>query len=194
MTDNKMLPADLVWAKGGHLSDVALTAIADGQETIVPREAMAHLESCEACAGELGAAALLSLDTSAAVSRLPLSAREVGASAPLSRKTLRAARAPLIAIAAALAAAILGMLPTLVDAPRLWDDASFFVRSGVPLLVRTLPVLLQTASAGVERHGLLLMSVSALVLVIAGLTFTRLLPRPALAAAGASSSKQGAVR
>ena len=55
------LPDELLWADGGHASDIVLTAIADGQLEIVPQNARAHVESCTACMQHLGNAALLSL-------------------------------------------------------------------------------------------------------------------------------------
>ncbi|NVL83606.1 hypothetical protein HWN75_25860, partial [Escherichia coli] len=56
----EFLPDDLVWAEGGHASDVVLTAIADGQIAIVPPAVLAHVDHCPSCTTHLGNAALLS--------------------------------------------------------------------------------------------------------------------------------------
>ena len=60
MEMNDKLPDDLVWLDG-HLTDVALSALADGEEAILPEQAAAHAAGCAACGGALGHAALLSL-------------------------------------------------------------------------------------------------------------------------------------
>ena len=38
----------------GHATDVALTALADGQDEIVPSLVTAHVDACDRCAGRLG--------------------------------------------------------------------------------------------------------------------------------------------
>jgi hypothetical protein len=38
----------------GHAPDVALSALADGQEDIVPRLVIAHVDSCERCSSRMG--------------------------------------------------------------------------------------------------------------------------------------------
>ena len=55
------LPSDLVWQEDGHLSDIVLSSVADGETNIVPREAHSHLEQCEHCGIRFGAEALLSM-------------------------------------------------------------------------------------------------------------------------------------
>lgn len=58
MMDESKLPRELVW-DGAHVSDLGLTAIADGQEAIVPADALAHAQTCDWCSGRLGRTALL---------------------------------------------------------------------------------------------------------------------------------------
>jgi hypothetical protein len=166
MKDDR-LPEALIWIDDGHLSEIALTALADGQTGILPADAMAHLEGCDACARRLGEAALLSADTGAAVA---LVAAEQRAAAR------RAARIPLVAIAAALAVAVLGMLPFASDARTLWADVTFVVAHGVPTLVRGAPV----AWRAFQQHGALLGCLSAVVLVAAGLALARATARSSL--------------
>ncbi|AKV03257.1 hypothetical protein AKJ09_09920 [Labilithrix luteola] len=101
-----MLPEELLWAEGGHASDVVLTALADGQLAIVPPNVRAHVEGCDLCTTHLGHAALLSIHTGA------------GLAAP--RETAsQTERAPFprLAITLGLAVAVLGLVPTLLQAP-----------------------------------------------------------------------------
>jgi hypothetical protein len=164
---HERLPEALIWIDDGHVSDIALTAIADGQSAIVPAEATAHVESCDACAHRLGEAALLSADTAAAVA---LVAAEERAAAR------RAARTPVLAIAAALAVALVGMLPFVGEAPSLWSDATFVVAHGVPTVVRSAPL----AWRAFQEHGAVLWTLSALVLVAAGLSLARTMARSSI--------------
>ncbi len=60
MDDLDKLPSDLVWEQDGHLSDIVLSTLADGQALIVPLEAFSHLEQCDHCTTRFGAEALLS--------------------------------------------------------------------------------------------------------------------------------------
>ncbi|MBX3262924.1 MAG: hypothetical protein KF782_24820, partial [Labilithrix sp.] len=87
------LPDELVWAAGGHASDVVLTALADGQRAIVPEAARAHVERCATCTAHLGHAALLSLHAGA----------EIGAGAEHERAL---ARRPLPRLAISLGLAV----------------------------------------------------------------------------------------
>lgn len=60
----------------GHLSEAALTAVADGQEHLLPIDIVTHLDGCEHCAVRLGDAALLSAQVAAAIEGLPQAAAE----------------------------------------------------------------------------------------------------------------------
>ena len=60
MDDLDKLPPDLVWQQDGHLGDIVLSSIADGEVDIVPLEASSHLEHCDHCMTRFGAEALLS--------------------------------------------------------------------------------------------------------------------------------------
>ncbi|WP_437646083.1 hypothetical protein [Sorangium sp. So ce362] len=104
--DDKLAP-DLVWQADGHLTEIALTALGDGEEAILPEGALAHVARCPCCSAELGQAALLSLR---AGELLRAQAAPGGAREPA------AARAPLPvpALAFALAISALGAVPSLV--------------------------------------------------------------------------------
>jgi hypothetical protein len=146
MTES-MLPNDLLWEDDGHLSDVALTAIADGQHAIVARDALAHADACEECSRRLGEAALLSAATGEAMA---------GAR--------RAARVPRAAVATAIALAFLGALVHVDRVGELVSTALFFLTRGLPVLVRS--------GMSLARSGAPVVSVatcaSALMLVAMG--------------------------
>ncbi|MEO8875643.1 MAG: hypothetical protein ABI461_08660 [Polyangiaceae bacterium] len=54
-----LLPDELIW-EGQHLSEIALGALGDGQDAIVPEKARDHAATCETCAVAMGHAAMLS--------------------------------------------------------------------------------------------------------------------------------------
>jgi hypothetical protein len=107
--ETEHLPDELLWADDGHVSDVVLTALADGQRAIVPAAATAHVERCSACMMHLGNSALLALETR----RMLVPARR---------------RVPRAAVAFGLVAAVLGLLPRFVEAPSLARDVSTITR------------------------------------------------------------------
>jgi hypothetical protein len=127
MTDEK-LPRELVWDRA-HLSDVALTAMADGQEAILGDDAIEHVEGCEWCAGRLGRIALLSSDVGEAMAL----ARSSKAKARVSPAD---APRPWRALAAGVAVAVLAAIPTAHDVLRAPGVAAAFTTHGVKVLAR----------------------------------------------------------
>lgn len=111
------LPAELLWAEGGHASDVVLTALADGQHAIVPAAARMHVEHCAVCITHLGNTALLSLETR----RLLVPARR---------------RVPRAAVVLGLVTALLGLLPRLGTQPDPARAVSTFTREVAALIAR----------------------------------------------------------
>lgn len=158
---HEQLPDELLWADGGHASDIVLTAIADGQLDIVPSTARAHVESCTACMQHLGNAALLSLhagrelaardryDASLAEKRLPL---------------------PRLAIALGLAVALLGLVPEL-------GPLRAFLTTDAPLLARGAGTVGQSLAEGNGGAGLVLTYGTSVLLVAMGFVLVRLLPK-----------------
>jgi hypothetical protein len=125
MNDGK-LPRELVW-DGAHVSELALTSIADGQESIVEAGAVEHAETCEWCAGRLGRIALLSEAVGHAV---------VGMRSTSSRAPSRAMAGAWRALAAGLTVALLAGLPALSHLGRFAAYAMAFFKRGVPVLAR----------------------------------------------------------
>ena len=154
----QFLPDDLLWAEGGHASDVVLTALADGQTSIVPADVRAHVERCTTCATHLGNAALLSLHVGD-----ELQAKKKHETVP-ERLPL-----PRVAIALGLAVAALGMIPSLVS-----GDAAHFALTDVPLLARAFGTLVRHMP---DEASLVLTYGGSLLLVFMALAATRLLPK-----------------
>jgi hypothetical protein len=157
------LPDDLLWADGGHASDVVLTALADGQIDIVPAKARAHVESCAKCTMHLGNAALLSLHTH----------REIGfvkeAAAIAARRPL-----PVLAIVLGVVVAIAGMIPSFAtDAAA----ARTFATHDLPVVVRGLQTLGQRLMEPGSESALVVTYVTAAALVVMALAVVRLLPK-----------------
>jgi hypothetical protein len=69
-TNDDQLDRATAWQEDGHVSDVVLDAIADGAVSIVPGDAMLHLDDCDPCTARLGAIALRSLETTESLREL----------------------------------------------------------------------------------------------------------------------------
>ena len=163
--DDGLLPSELVW-EAGHLTEIARTAVADGQAAIVPPEAVAHLATCASCMHAVGDAALLSshlaevLASMSGLERVPASGRV-------------AAPFPVAAFAVALAVATLGTLPALVDVPLWASQVSIFVTHTLPHLFKAGVSLLRHA------HGIapVITFASTALLLMAGFAVARAVPR-----------------
>ncbi|HEY1691808.1 MAG TPA: hypothetical protein VGG39_06585 [Polyangiaceae bacterium] len=123
------LPRELVW-DGAHVSELAITAIADGQEAIVERTAVAHTESCDWCAGRLGRVALLAEAVGHAVGAAR-STRSTSSRAP-ARTVAGAWRA----LSAGIAVAVLAGLPAVAHLGHFVSYLMAFFTRGVPVLAR----------------------------------------------------------
>jgi hypothetical protein len=165
-SDSELLPEDLLWADGGHASDVVLTALADGQQGIVPNGVRLHVERCPVCTSHLGHAALLSLH----------SERELAARA---EHDLVLAKPPLprLAIALGLAVAVLGLVPSILDSDGEGATIRTFVVHDVPLFMRGLGTLAHRLDEPGSPAGLFLTYVAAALLVCMGIAAVRLLPK-----------------
>lgn len=163
--DEAFLPDDLLWASGGHASDVVLTAMADGQVEIIPPAVLAHVDGCRSCTTHLGNAALLSIHTG----------REI---AMVARAVEAPTRAPMprLFIAVGLAFAVLGLVPTLIDAPSELGGARSFAHE-VPMFVNGLGTLSRRLLEPGSPVGLALTYGGALMLVVMAFALVRLLPK-----------------
>ena len=64
---DQKLDASLVWDPAGHLGEIALTALADGERELLPDQAVVHAASCRLCEERLGSAALLAVEIAGAM-------------------------------------------------------------------------------------------------------------------------------
>jgi hypothetical protein len=155
----QLLPEDLLWADGGHASDVALTALADGQSAILPATVLAHVERCTTCSAHLGNAALLSL----------YAQREI--------VTLQAKRpVPRLPVILGLVVAVLGFVPTLLD-PSTPGAGRLFVTRDLPLYASGLRTLAHRLFQPGSQTGLYLTYGGAFLLFVLAAFAIRLLPK-----------------
>ena len=123
-------PIELLWRADGHLSDEAVVALADGQMTDVPAAVAIHTNDCGDCANRVFAMASHSVALeewfaaaacSATVEAAAPVASSVGLNAPADqvepvqcgRRHPARRRFPWAAAAAAMAIAVLGLVPSL---------------------------------------------------------------------------------
>ena len=160
------LPEDLLWAAGGHASDVVLTAMADGQLEIVPPVVIAHVDHCSSCTTHLGNAALLSLHAGREIA-LVARAADLAARAPL----------PRLAIILGLVVAALGLVPSLLDGRSELGSAKTFAFHDIPMFVTGLGTLGRRLLEPGSSVGLALTYGAAALLVIMAFAVVRLLPK-----------------
>lgn len=175
MDDLDKLPPDLTWQTDGHLTDVVLASVADGEAGIVEKSALSHLDHCDHCATRLGAEALLSAHAGEILMGLtePMPAKAV-AKVKVEKKSEKASETngrpalPKGALAGALVVAAVGATPSFIDmAPRL-PGLLRDVGRGVVLLVRGADLVVRSDA------GTTLAWVSSLFLLISGLVVSRL--------------------
>lgn len=165
------LPRELVW-DGAHVSDLGLTAIADGQENIVQRDAVQHAEACEWCSGRMARAALLSAAVGGAVATYAGTSEAVKAA---SRPIERAAPPPWKALSMGLAVAVLAALPSLPHLAGILVDIAGYAKMlsthGVSLIARSGVALAtnETVSRGLPVATV----VSSMLLVLMGWAIAR---------------------
>jgi hypothetical protein len=167
MTRNPLLTDDEVWQPDGHLSEIALTALGDGERALLPEAALRHVDVCDSCTARLGEQALLSISLGEALTAAPARAR-VRATAP--------ARFPVAALVVALVLAGIGALPAVLEAPSWLTSLPAALIQGVPVAFRAALALLKVAST----DSLLVVAVTlaaAVVLCAIGFSIARLAPR-----------------
>lgn len=161
----ELLPDELLWADGGHASDVVLTALADGQTDIVPATVRAHVEHCSVCTTHLGHAALLSLHAGA----------ELAAKAEHEHATARRPL-PRLAIVLGLAVAAIGLLPSILDPQGDVTAVQSFVTRDVPLFLRGLRTLAVRLGEPGSAAGIFVTYGAAVLLVAMAVAVVRFLP------------------
>ncbi len=174
MDDLDKLPPDLTFEPDGHVTDIVLAAIADGEAGIVETSALSHVDECDHCTTRLGAEALLSAHAGELMAGLaePLlvksSAKELEITQPALSKNPGRPALPRGAIAGAIGIAIIGAAPSLIghvlrlpETLRETSRAFVLVIHGVNLVVHS-------------DAGTTLAWVSSVLLLISGLAVSRL--------------------
>ena len=172
MDDLDKLPPDLVWQQDGHLGDIVLSSIADGEVDIVPLEASSHLEHCEHCITRFGAEALLSKHAGellAEVSRMSDTVPAVVAPRSVRAATVSGfAKLPKHALFGALFLAAIGAMPVLLS-PGHWRIAEFTETLGRSIVMLSRGVVLVAKSGSFT----VLVWASAMILLVLGLVVSR---------------------
>jgi hypothetical protein len=166
---SRELPNDLLW-ENEHASDLVMSAMADGEESILSRQIVEHVHSCDACMMRLGSMALETRGVTNAVQSVKpwLPAAVL---AP-SKKRAPAQPVPFAAIFAALGITAIGAAPTLLALPHRLAEFALTVQHAVPAMSHG---GIQVFQQGI---GVMAMGVCAVLLLGAGVAVTRLLPRP----------------
>jgi hypothetical protein len=174
------LPEELLWADAGHASDVVLTAIADGEEAIVPEVARRHVHACVHCTQALGRVALLSLHAG----------DELEVARPLAAELLQNAQSraalakepepkrfqiPWFSVAIAAVLAVVGSVPMLVRAPSDIADNTHTAVRGLPLAIRHAFLAIHAAAQAGEAQLVLNVGTALLLVTMAALVARRFL-------------------
>lgn len=130
---NLMLPLELVFADG-HLTEVGVATLADGEDALVPAEARAHAHSCEQCSSALGREALHSMALSELVRTAAIEERALA----LAHAREPAPRVPVFAIAVGCIVSVLGMFLGSFASPLSFGDRFRDVRGFASALAHAL--------------------------------------------------------
>ena len=165
-TGEDLLPDDLLWAAGGHASDVVLTAMADGQVEIVPPVVLAHVDR------------MPRLHDAPRQRRAPLAPRR--SRDRVHRRaspTPRALPCPASRLRSRWSSPVLGLVPSLLDTRTDIGSAKTFALHDVPMFVNGLGTLGRRLLEPGSPVGMALTYGAAVLLVIMAFALVRLLPK-----------------
>jgi hypothetical protein len=165
---NESLPEELLWTEEGHASDVVLCALGDGQTSIVPSSVAMHVEHCPTCVQQLGHAALLSLH---AGRQFAVVTRDALAHKP-ARESF-----PHFAVGTGLVMAVLGLVPSLVDAPSHLQHAKALAVHNAPIFMSGLGAVARSLSAHGTPISPLVSSMAVVLIALVAFTLMRVLPK-----------------
>lgn len=169
------LSQDVGWEPSGHLSDVALSVIADGEEALLDAEMNCHLGSCVTCTMRLGQVAQRSADVAEvfaqAAARAEAKAPVIVVPAPVSPRPRR--KAPVFAVVAVLAVALAGLAPSLLHLPHEAMHTWSVVRKVAPSMLRLLFQMIGQAWGGSAGRLSVLVWGMAVMLVVTGFGIAR---------------------
>ncbi len=159
MTRDERLSDQDLWQPDGHLSDLSLTALADGEPGLLSPKAASHADACDACAERLGQMATLSLSVSAALTRQP---------EPF----------PVWAVVAGLIFAGVGALPMLARLPDFVGQLPRTLVQTAPVALRVFGSMVRVASAAGPSLWVVWLG-ATLVMGVLGLAVAHWVPRRA---------------
>lgn len=136
MSSEHELDRELIWQTDGHLHEVAITALSDGEARLLPDSARIHAATCDACSERLGQAAALSLALDDALEAQTAAYRAVAGRAEQVRRPFPAAAA-----AAALLLAAIGMLPRFVEMAHTVVELPSFLSRARPVVLESVAAL-----------------------------------------------------
>jgi hypothetical protein len=160
---------DETFQSNGHLTEVALTALTDGEDELLSPGALEHAASCDACAERMGDLALLAVEVNEALAVRP----EVAPALAPARAPL-----PLAAMLVALTIAVIGAIPTLLAAPAWLADLPAGLLRTAPITLRATSTLFRAVSAEASLVTVAWMTATT-VLIALGLLVARAAPRQA---------------
>jgi hypothetical protein len=180
------LSQDVGWEPSGHLSDVALSAVADGEDGLLDAEMNGHLGSCDACATRLGHVALRAADMAEVFTHIAARAEAKTdlaiAPAPVSPRPRR--KAPVFAAAAVLAVALAAVVPSMLRMPYEAMHAWSVARKVAPSILRLVVQLIARTWSGPAGRLSVLVWCMAVALVVAGFSIARRASKKALVDGG----------
>jgi hypothetical protein len=163
----EQLAEALIWDAQGHLTEIAVTALADGELSLLPRAALTHADACAGCADRIGSSVLVALSLSESIGALQPERQVTPEQAPPRRQPL-----PLGLLAGALLVAALGSLPNLSTLWALLFRMPELVARALPVLAR---VAVLVGRSITDNQALsVLRWFSAASLVCAGIAIARL--------------------
>lgn len=176
MDDPDKLPPDLTWQPDGHVTEIVLSSMADGEAGIVAEDALSHIDGCDHCTTRLGAEALLSAHAGELLIGLTEpSPKKATSTDEYAVKATKAAAAPANGRAALPKGAVLGalVLAAAGAAPSVFDAAP-----RLPGMLRDVGRVLLLLTRGAEvvvrsDAGTMLAWASSLVLLISGFVVSR---------------------
>jgi hypothetical protein len=175
------LPKELLW-ENDHASELALSAFADGEDSLLSKDVVLHLHTCTACAMRLGETALVTRGVTHAVQSvkpwLPASMQGAARASRVSGTQKRSPSpqsVPWMAIFAALGLTAVGAAPTLMALPHRIAALALSLVHAAPVMSHS---GVQVFQYGLGAEWTQAMGVCAAFLIGAGIAVTRLLPRP----------------
>ncbi len=194
MSGQELIPRDVLLDEGGHLSEVGVTVLGDGQSMLVPADVLLHVDGCADCCQRMGDAAMFSLELGDALRDASRGTANANASATgivpaqatvseiaparEKRDSLAAVRRfPAAMVAAALVAACIGLAPTVYAAPGWVSETASLLNRMIPILAKSSYLLLKSGGASAGPLLFVAPCVSAMVLLGVGLLVAKRLPR-----------------